>query len=52
MRSVNIPNTRLLRLVAYRPGTTVNPILAGTRVAGQQSNRLPELGCGNPTLVL
>jgi hypothetical protein len=39
-----------MRLVAYRPGTTVSPLLAGANIAGGKSNRLPELALGNPTL--
>ncbi|WP_410593672.1 SEFIR domain-containing protein [Amycolatopsis sp. lyj-23] len=39
-----------LKLVAYRPGTTKNPMLAGALLAGGQSNKLPELAWGNPAL--
>lgn len=39
-----------LKLVAYRPGTTASPLLAGVLAAGGQSNKLPELAWGNPVL--
>jgi hypothetical protein len=48
---VDVTDVLRLGLVAYRPGTTVSPLLAGARIAGGQSNRLPELAWGNPRLL-
>lgn len=47
---VDVTDVLRLRLVAYRQGTTVSPLMAGARIAGGQSNHLPELAWGNPTL--
>ncbi|ANZ39268.1 hypothetical protein BBK82_27620 [Lentzea guizhouensis] len=47
---LDVTDALRLRLVAYRPGTTVHPLLAGANIAGGRSNRLPELAWGNPTL--
>lgn len=46
----DVINVLRLRLVAYRPGTTVSPLLAGVLAAGGQSNKLPALAWGNPVL--
>ncbi|MGZ3143966.1 NPCBM/NEW2 domain-containing protein [Lentzea chajnantorensis] len=48
--SLDVTDALRLRLVAYRPGTTVHPLLAGANIAGGRSNHLPELAWGNPTL--
>ncbi|WP_053738304.1 TIR domain-containing protein [Nocardia sp. NRRL S-836] len=47
---LDVTDALRLRLVAYRPGTTAHPMLAGANIAGGRSNRLPELAWGNPTL--
>lgn len=47
---VDVTDALRLRLVAYRPGTTESPLMAGARLAGGLSNHLPELGWGNPIL--
>ena len=47
---VDITDGLNLELVAYRPGMTVSPLLAGARMAGGLSNHLPELAWGNPTV--
>ncbi|MFI6044155.1 SEFIR domain-containing protein [Nocardia sp. NPDC051321] len=39
-----------LRLVAYRPDTLDNPMLAGAMAAVGRSGKLPALAWGNPTL--
>jgi hypothetical protein len=46
----DVVNVLRLRLVAYRPGTTASPLLAGVLAAGGQSNKLPALAWGNPVL--
>jgi hypothetical protein len=46
----DVINVLRLKLVAYRPGTTASPLLAGVLAAGGQSNKLPELAWGNPVL--
>ncbi|WIY05121.1 TIR domain-containing protein [Amycolatopsis mongoliensis] len=46
----DVVNVLRLKLVAYRPGTTASPLLAGVLAAGGQSNKLPELAWGNPML--
>ncbi|WP_284746805.1 SEFIR domain-containing protein [Amycolatopsis sp. RTGN1] len=46
----DVVNVLRLKLVAYRPGTTASPLLAGVLAAGGQSNKLPELAWGNPVL--
>jgi hypothetical protein len=48
--NINVTDVLSLRLVAYRPGTTGHPALAGVRMAGGQSNKLPELAWGNPVV--
>jgi hypothetical protein len=48
---VDVTGVLRLRLVAYRPGMTVSPLLAGARMAGGQSNHLPELAWGDPRLL-
>lgn len=48
--SVDVSNGLNLKLVAYRPGMTVSPLLAGARMAGGLSNNLPELAWGTPTV--
>jgi hypothetical protein len=47
---LDVTDALRLRLVAYRPGTTVHPMMAGANIAGGKSNHLPELAWGNPTL--
>ena len=47
---VDVTDVLHMRLVAYRPGTTVSPLMAGARLAGGQSNYLPELAWGDPVL--
>jgi hypothetical protein len=47
---VDVTGVLRLRLLAYRDGTTVNPALAGARMAGGLSNHLPALAWGTPTL--
>jgi hypothetical protein len=47
---VDLTDGLRLQLLAYRPGTTESPLLAGARIAGGLSNHLPELAWGNPTL--
>ncbi|MGV9674036.1 SEFIR domain-containing protein [Nocardia sp. NPDC003482] len=39
-----------LKLVAYRPDTVANPMLAGAIAAVGRSSKLPALAWGNPTL--
>lgn len=46
----DVVNVLRLKLVAYRPGTTASPLLAGVLAAGGQSNKLPELAWGKPVL--
>jgi hypothetical protein len=46
----DVSNVLRLRLVSYRPDAVVGSLIAGARIAGGQSNRLPELAWGNPTL--
>ncbi|MEC3982146.1 NPCBM/NEW2 domain-containing protein [Amycolatopsis sp. H20-H5] len=46
----DVTGTLRLRLVAYRAGTTVHPMMAGAMLAGGRSNKLPALAWGNPTL--
>ncbi|MFJ9781482.1 SEFIR domain-containing protein [Amycolatopsis sp. NPDC101161] len=46
----DVINVLRLKLVAYRPGTTASPLLAGVLAAGGQSNKLPALAWGNPVL--
>ncbi len=48
---VDVTSVLRLRLVAYRAGTTANTLLAGARIAGGQSNHLPELAWGDPRLL-
>lgn len=48
--NVNVTDVLSLRLVAYRPGTTAHPALAGMWMAGAQANELPELAWGNPVV--
>jgi hypothetical protein len=47
---VDVTGALRLKLVAYRQGMTVNPMLAGARIAGGRPNNLPELAWGNPRL--
>jgi hypothetical protein len=47
---VDVTNALRLKLVAYRVGMTVSPLLAGARIAGGKPNNLPELAWGNPRL--
>lgn len=47
---VDVTDVLRLQLLAYRPGTIESPLMAGVRVAGGQSNYLPELAWGNPVL--
>jgi hypothetical protein len=47
----DVTNVLRLRLVAWRPGTTVHPALAGAFMASGKSNQLPSLAWGDPTLV-
>jgi hypothetical protein len=47
----DVINVLRLKLVAWRPGMTVNPALAGASMAVGRSNQLPSLAWGNPTLV-
>ncbi|MFC8043328.1 SEFIR domain-containing protein [Nocardia sp. NPDC057353] len=46
----DISDVLRLRLVAYRPDTVTNPMLAGAGAAVGRSARLPALAWGNPTL--
>lgn len=48
--NVDVTDGLTLTLISYRPGMTVNPMLAGARMAGGLSNNLPELAWGNPTV--
>jgi hypothetical protein len=47
---VDVTDGLNLTLITYRPGMTVNPMMAGARIAGGLSNNLPELAWGNPTV--
>jgi SEFIR domain len=47
----DVINVLRLKLVAWRPGMTVHPALAGAAMAVGRSNQLPSLGWGDPTLV-
>lgn len=51
-KTIEIDVTDVLRvqLVAYRPGTNRNALLAGANAATGRSNLLPELAWGDPTL--
>ena len=48
--NVNVTDVLSLRLVAYRPGTSAHPALAGVWMVGGQSTELPELAWGNPVV--
>ncbi|WP_268872267.1 MULTISPECIES: TIR domain-containing protein [Kutzneria] len=48
--TIDVSDVLNLRLLVYRPGTTVHPMLAGARLMGGQSNYLPELAWGKPVL--
>lgn len=47
---VNVSTVLRLELIAYRPGTTEHPMLAGVIAISGRSNKLPELAWANPTL--
>jgi hypothetical protein len=47
----DVTNVLRLKLVAWRPGTTAHPALAGAFMATGRSNQLPSLAWGDPTLV-
>jgi hypothetical protein len=47
---VDVTDVLHLQLVAYRPGTTRHPAMAGVNAAFGVSNKLPELAWGNPVL--
>ncbi|WP_231387266.1 SEFIR domain-containing protein [Nocardia sp. BMG111209] len=46
----NVERVLRLRMVAYRPDTVQNPMLAGAVAVMGRSTRLPELAWGDPTL--
>jgi hypothetical protein len=49
--TVDVTDVLNLKLVAYRPGMTNHPLMAGANMAGGVSNKLPELAWGNPVVI-
>jgi hypothetical protein len=47
---LTVTGVNRVRLVAYRPGTVANPMLAGANAAGGTENVLPHLAWLNPEL--
>ncbi|WP_170180607.1 NPCBM/NEW2 domain-containing protein [Actinomadura pelletieri] len=48
--TINVTGVLRLRLEAFRPGTTDDPAMAGARAAGGESNLMPDLAWGDPSV--
>ncbi|WP_406123689.1 hypothetical protein OHQ89_16095 [Streptomyces canus] len=49
-KTLTVTGVNRVRLVAYRPGTVANPMVAGANAAGGIENVLPHLAWLNPEL--
>ncbi|MEW2161957.1 hypothetical protein AB0912_03010 [Streptomyces sp. NPDC007084] len=49
-KTLPVAGVNRVRLVAYRPGTVANPMLAGANAAGGTENVLPHLAWLSPEL--